>query len=136
MPSQAWDKRNAAARALGYRNYYDYRIHGYGRRPAAAPVDTYNRDRLRGHRSRADLLRQADEGALVTYNGSERNPDGTYRWVELAVIDVDGRERIYRLSGQQLTRDALRALVDQLVDAGAILTPTKSLDLTQYASDE
>lgn len=39
MASSSWEKRNAAARAKGYRSYYDYRKHGYGERPPGEPVD-------------------------------------------------------------------------------------------------
>lgn len=137
MASPAWQRRNAAARNLGYKSYYDYRVHDYGRRPPSAAVLASTRPALRGHRSAADLGRSIDQGALVTYNGSERDPTtGRFLWVELAVVDAHGNERVYRLSGKQLERKNLQKLVNAMVDAGAILAPVRAyLDLAQYASD-
>jgi hypothetical protein len=127
MASPAWQRRNSAARALGYRSYYDYRVHDYGRRPATSSVEPSDRPRLRGHRSEADLLRTIRDGSLVAFNGADRDPaTGRFRWVEIAVVSPDGRERVYRLSGKQVSAAKLKALLGSMSSAGAITEPLRA----------
>lgn len=137
MASRSWDRRNDAARAAGYKNYYDYRVHDFGRLPPSAPVVAADRPRLRGHRSAADLERDVKEGSFVTYNGSERDPrTGEYKWLEIAVVDAKGKERIYRLRGDQLNKENLQATLAAIGAAGGFLAPSKSLDIAGYANEE
>ena len=56
-PLTAAEKQNARAQALGYRNYYDYRIHDYGKRPPGEPVDPATRAKKAGARSEAAFRR-------------------------------------------------------------------------------
>lgn len=129
-PSPSWQRRNDAARAAGYRNYYDYRVHDYGRRAPSAPVEREQLSRLRGHRSGADLRRDIKPDSVVTWNGSERDPKtGRYRWVELAVIGPDGRERIYRLQGNALKKADLEKTIGSIGAAGGtVFSPYSYID--------
>jgi hypothetical protein len=129
--SPAYERRNARARSLGYRSYYDYRIHGNGSIPPAAAAATGEaRQRLRGHRSAADLRRAIREGTTVSIAGhSERDSNGQYRWLELSVLSPDGSERTYRLTGKQLQKQQLGRLVGELDHKGAAFAPTPSFDL-------
>lgn len=65
----AWQRRNARARKLGYRNYYDYRAHDYGKRPPGEEQPTGEEaKRLRGHAGPVALrraLRKPDRIALI-----------------------------------------------------------------------
>lgn len=93
-----WQKRNAAAQAKGYRNYYDYRIHQYGKRPASEePPTGEERRRLEGKRGRASLraaLRKPDRIALIV-EVPEATPR-TGQWDQMRFIvtftDADIRE--------------------------------------------
>lgn len=134
--SAAYERRNARARALGYQSYYDYRAHNHGKAPpGAARPSGETLARLRGHRSAADLTRAVRTGSLVSVLGhSERDPvSGTYKWVDIVVVDPRGRERSYRLRGSQLEQAKLRRLVADLEERGAVLSPTPSLDLRRAA---
>lgn len=132
--SPAYVARNLRAQALGYRNYYDYRIHGHGTVPPDRPAPTgETRQRLRGHRGPADLLRTNLDGALLTVTDhSERDSQGRYRWVELTVVDARGRQRTYRLSGRSLQGDRLQRTISAAQAAGGVLSPSPSLDLANY----
>lgn len=121
----AYLRRNARARSLGYKNYYDYRVHDNGRLPPAQrPLARGEaRSRARGHRSGADLVRALKPGSLVlVQNYSERDSQGRFRWVELMVIDESGRERSYRLTGKHLERANLEGLITTIHDRAAIVT--------------
>jgi len=127
MPSPQWERRNAAARAAGYRNYYDYRAHGYGKRPAEAPQYRGGElERLRGHRGGADLQRAVDRHSLVIFHNADRDAQGRFKWVELAVIDRKGNERIYRLTGEHLRGKNLRKLLKDMEKTGAVMQPVKA----------
>lgn len=135
MPPSApssWARRNANARAKGYKNYYDYRIHDFGKLPASQPPVPSGepRARLRGHRSGADLRKAVGTGDLVLVSShSQRKPDGTFDWVEVTVVDARGTERTYRLTGKQLKSGALDDLIQTIHDAGGVISPSPSLDL-------
>lgn len=139
MASAAWERRNAQARAAGYRNYYDYRVHNYGARPAREPVDPASRDLLRGHRSRADLDRMISSGRVLTITpltGDRSSRSGQYRWVEMLVVTVDGRTITYRLRGQQASRSALGGLAGTIGGAGIPFLPNPSLDVLPSLTSE
>lgn len=129
-----WQRRNAAAQARGYRNYYDYRVHRFGKiPPGQPPVAGEEKQRLRGHRSRADLVRTLGPGDLISVAGGARDPDtGRYDWVEILVIDADGREQMYRLRREHLIGEQLESLVTDLEGKGAVFSPSPSLDLRRY----
>lgn len=136
-PSAAWEKRNAKARALGYRNYYDYRAHDYGKQPASAPPAQGARlRRLRGHAGRADFLADLGEGDLIImpnglssieFDEDARDGEGAYVEIVKLVIDGDtGADRTYIL--RNLTRDELIETIAAEEAKGAIFSPAPSLD--------
>ncbi len=129
--SAQWARRNAAARDKGYASYYDYRAHNYGKIPAAAPRARGEQlSRLRGHRGRADLTRAPSlDGSVINVSGEGRNDRGQFSRIDVTVIDPDGGTRTYRLKGGHTQRDRLRELLDELEDAGAIVTIVYPADL-------
>lgn len=126
---------NARARAAGYRDYYDYRKHGYGAVPPDVPVVGAALRRARGHASAADFRREIRDGSMVLVGELQRGAKGRYTKVTITVIDIDGRERNYVLRGKALSAAMLRTLATAAVDAGATISPTKSLDLRQLAAE-
>lgn len=127
MASSAWERRNARARALGYRNYYDYRVHDFGRQPASAPAATgEDLARLRGHRGERDLLRYlAGEPELADFRilSTKRDDRGRITSAEIELVDDEGRIRRFRV------RDLdPQSLAPALIGTGArIPTYTKRL---------
>ncbi len=81
--------------------------------------------RARGHRSFADFMRGGNrEGVLVfTDSKGPRDAKGRFQWVDLKVVDPSGRERVYRLRGEQASRVNLRRAARQLSAGGAIIAP-------------
>lgn len=137
MASAAWNRRNAKARSLGYRNAYDYRIHRYGEIPPSEPgVAGEERSRYRGHRSAADLERAVGPGDIVSvWTYGPRDSEGKYKWVDMLLVTSDGKERIYRLRGRQITASRLTDLVDHIDNAGAVVSPSPSLDIHRLIGD-
>jgi hypothetical protein len=127
-----WQRRNAAAQAKGYRNYYDYRIHRFGAIPASEPAPTgEQRRRLRGHASSADLSRQLKAGGDLIFLpvGLQRNSRGQWERVQVVVLMPDGSERQYILTGAQASSENLRRLRDQMQAAGATIVAAPSIDV-------
>ena len=124
-------RRQAQARERGYESYYQRRVRLGG--PPSAPKPTGERlARARGHRSAQDLKRETGRGDLVYLGQWKRGEGGRYEWVEILVLDAEtGVERAYRLRGSQIAREALVSLGDELVEAGAVLSPSPSLDIRQ-----
>ena len=130
MASAAYARRNAAARLLGYRSYYDYRIHNHGAIPPGerAPGGEA-RARLRGHRGAADYRASLSAETLVTVQSTDRKADGQLTKVTLLVIYPGGRSRTFVLRGKALKSEQLKALVRDTEAAGAIFSPSPSLDV-------
>ncbi len=132
MATPAWERRNAAAAALGYGTptrtpYYDYRVHGFGKRAPGTPIEESDRPRLRGHRGAKDLVSFAKPGADVVYAGAERDPKtGRFKWVEIVVIAPDGTERTFRLRGKDASRAKLKALLGAIEAGGANVGPVRA----------
>lgn len=100
MASSSWDKRNAAARAKGYRNYYDYRVHRYGALLPQEPVREDERLRLAGKRGPAALrrtLRQPDRIALIVEVGGPRTTQGTWESMIYVVTYTNGDIREFEV---------------------------------------
>src|SRR4051812_22148218 len=95
----AYDKRNTRARQLGYRNYYDYRLHDNGRvPPGPIKLSTAARARRRGHRGRSDFLASLGEGDLillpygissVEFDDDARDGEGAYVEIVKLVVDAE-----------------------------------------------
>ena len=99
MASSAWEKRNAKARAAGYRNYYDYRVHNYGKRPARETVGQAEREKYQGKRGPAQLrraLKTPDRIALIIeLPASYRGSTGEVEVMRYNVTFTDGDIREY-----------------------------------------
>lgn len=131
-----WEERNAKARQAGFRNYYDYRIHGYGKIPPDEKITGERLARARGHRSRADFNRELESGDVVSVWGlGPRDQSGQYRWVDLMVQKDNGDERIFRFRANQITAEELEKLVGTVEGAGAILSPGPSLDIRRLIEE-
>ena len=115
MASAAQERRNAAARSLGYRNYYARRI-------AESRARGESLSTARGHaRDDLEAALRSSRTASVTPE-AVRGPDGRYSRVTFVVVDVDGRERRYTLKGK-ITDAKLRGIADDLKGAGVPLLP-------------
>jgi hypothetical protein len=86
--ASAWDKRNAKARKLGYKNYYDYRKHGYGKDP---PAEQPTRRSPRGKAAFKRQLRKPDQVALIVEVPEAHTPDGTWTKMRFIVTRRDGQ---------------------------------------------
>lgn len=115
MASPAYEARNARARALGFRNYYDYRIRS-GRLENPRPTGAALRV-ARGHASAADLRDWARQGGATVSRIAERDAGGRRTVVDVSYTDDRG-VRQFRLRGPQVSDDYLSDLYDDLDDAG------------------
>lgn len=111
MASAAWQARNAKAQSLGYRNYYDYRVHQYGKRPASEPAPTGRLlARLRGHgrapggrvgegaREGRRLVREAQAGDYLAVF-PHRDAAGELTGVYVTRIPMEGEPAEYLIAG-------------------------------------
>ena len=114
--SPAWQRRNARAQALGFRNYYDYRAHNYGRRPPSEePARGPELARLRGHRGPADLDRALSRGDVELMNVIQTSTDPPE--FEVLVTRADGSTATYRVRGDAAI-GRLNKQIDQLGPGG------------------
>lgn len=120
MASTAWQKRNAAARAKGYRNYYDYRAHDFGRMAPGTPAAKGERlRRLRGHAGPGDLRRALRSGRVELINAVQTGDDPPT--FDVLVVYTDGTQRSFTVKG----KDAIDDLAGQLQKAGPDGEPAK-----------
>lgn len=121
MASAAWERRNARARALGYESYYDYRAHGYGRKPASEPKAKGDElAALRGHRADADLSRRLKAGDVELVSSAQTTRDAkTGRFTKVVVDVVDAKGKTTRYTLKRLGRDDRAKLAAALGAAGA-----------------
>lgn len=142
--SERTKRDNARARALGYKDYYDYRLHDFGRvPPGPIKLSPAERAKRRGHRGRADFLSSLDEGDLiilpygissVDFDEDARDGEGAYVEIVKLVIDAStGEEREYVL--RNLTRDELIETIYEEESRGAVFSPAPSLDQRRLVSD-
>ena len=140
----AYERRNQRARELGYRNYYDYRLHKNGRiPPGPLTLSPAERARRRGHRGRNDFLRSLGEGDLillpygissVEFDESARDGEGAYAEIVKLVIDAQtGDEREYVL--RNMTRAELIETIYAEQERGAVFSPAPSLDQRRLVAD-
>lgn len=135
MAGSDWEKRNEHARRLGFRNYYDYRAHDYGKR------EKLSGDALRsarGHAGPADLERVLRSGrvAVLTQEPYDRGPDGRWREVRVSVQLVDGSQQRFQLRDEQLTDAALAPIRDAIADSGTDIYSSPSLDVLLLTDGE
>jgi len=110
----AYARRDARARAEGYRSYYDKRT--------AGARTTEERRRLGGHRSLSDLRDRLSSGVVrivdVVPYGTRNQATGRYEGIEVVVTKADGTEETYRLHGKQASARGLNALAKDLEAQG------------------
>lgn len=113
MASAAWERRNARARALGYKSYYDYRAHDNGRRPPDAPrLRGEALARSRGHRGEADLDRLIRSGRVELVNTiSTVDARGKFG-IDVLVTLADGRTIEFRIPERRAP--AIGQLIDDM----------------------
>lgn len=124
-----YERRQRRARERGFGSYYEQRVQGT--RPG-----TPERAKARGHRSRADFLAALGEGDLiilpfgitsVEFDDDARDGEGAYVEIVKLVVDAEtGTERTYTL--RNLTRDELVETIEAEQAAGAVFSPSPSLD--------
>lgn len=122
--AQSWSDRNRKAQAAGYRNYYDYRIHNYGKIPASAEPPAGLRSFLRGHRSYNDLrrrIRSTGDKRIEVWNlvPTKRNAKGQIVQAEVVVQLRDFTQETYTLRGKHLShgkRSLLREVRPERLD--------------------
>lgn len=86
--ASSWEKRNAKARKLGYKNYYDYRKHGYGAQP---PEEKPARRAPRGKAAFKRQIRKPDQVALIVEVPEAHKPDGSWTKMRFIVTRRDGK---------------------------------------------
>lgn len=129
--------RNAIARELGFRNAYELRIRGgitkarRGDITPDTPRPTGEQLRqARGHAGLFDLVREFPVGSTVAIGSNlgdlERNDNGNWDEIPVAVYGADGTERDYVL--RNLSDDELAWLLDQLDDLDADYSPDYDLN--------
>lgn len=141
--SAAYRRRNERARSLGYRDYYDYRLHDSGRLPPGPlELTPEERARRRGHRGTADFLRSLGEGDLIimpmglssiVFDEHARRGVGAFEEIVKTVIyAASGRERTFAL--RNLARNELIDTILEEQRRGAIFSPSPSLDQRRLVS--
>lgn len=145
--SSSYERRNARARAEGYRNDYDRRVHGNGTIPASEPVTAEMRQAHRGHRSYADLNRlidrlgrqgggEARDDVQVSPLGLNRDARGRWTEVDVLVLMPDGSERRFVLRGRQASQASLKRLRASLGAAGVSYLAAPSIDVFSGAIEQ
>lgn len=97
-PETAWERRNREAREKGYRNYYDYRVHDYGKRPPGEPVPPADRATRAGGRGEAafrSTLKRPGRIALIGEIYTQPRGDGTYANLKYIVTYTNGSIRTF-----------------------------------------
>lgn len=129
--------RNAEARSLGFRNYYEVRIRGglaAARRgdisPATARPTGEALRAARGHAGLFDLVAGTQHGSMVQIGANlgtlERNENDNWTAIPVQVFGPDGTERDYLL--RNLTDAELAWLLDQLDDLDVDYSPDYDLN--------
>lgn len=133
MASLRWQVRNANARAKGYKSYYDYRAHDYGRIAPSLPRLSGERLRkARGHTGYSDLLQQVRAGRVEILSqtpGERDSASGQYSDVTVDVVLTDGSQRSYTLRGKDLRGDRIDTLRGAVSAAGSDIYTNPSLDI-------
>jgi hypothetical protein len=139
VASSAWERRNAAARARGFKNvydernqraiaagfqsYYDYRARNYGKTPGRARGGELRV--LRGHAGKQDLIDRARPGGSIVSRIIERDNDGRRTKIEVQYADDRGM-RSFFLTGD-LSDAAMSDLRDILEEADVDVDPYEAV---------
>lgn len=123
---------NARAQAAGYRDYYDYRIHGYGRIPPGVQVGAAERRQYRGHAGLNELLAAINRvhrypdgtrGPLILEiqpQGTERGAGGRWRTIRFDAYLVTGQTWRFYLRGRAASHSNLLLVKAALANPGAL----------------
>ena len=118
-PRRPWtqEERNAYARGKGYRNYWDYRVHDYGRIGADKPAATGDLFRFlqgkgEGGQDLRDYVAANPGDLLISMDGQARGPDGRYDRIQVTAEHKDGGVEHFYLIGDEATQDYLDDLHD------------------------
>ena len=117
--------RNAIARSLGYRNYYEVRIRGglaAAQRgeitPETARPEGRELARARGHSGLTDLMRELEPGSTARLSTNIRNIEtddsGDFETVPITISFPDGEDRDYWLD--DISWEELEWMLDQFED--------------------
>jgi hypothetical protein len=122
VPTPAQEARNARARAEGYRNDYDRRIHDSGRIPASEPGEPA---RYRGHSGLSELLAELGQSRrriqrVAPRAMPERDARGRYREVRVEVLYTSGRQRTFYLRGRSASQRSLRIIEEATHRPGSL----------------
>lgn len=147
--SERTKRDNARARRLGYKDYYDYRLHASGRLSPQFTIAPFEVGYLRGHKEqpgtyggRIEFLLSLGEGDLiilpygissVDFDDDARKGEGAYIEITKQVIHASGRDSEYML--RNLTRQELIETIYEEQQRGAVFSPAPSLDQRRLVSD-
>ena len=112
-------RREARARAAGFKSAYDQRIRGGARATPDTPIAD-DRKRAAGHAGKTALLREFQPGSSVAVSTNLRNVlvDDSGRFtIPITVTTPDMEEREYLL--RDVDDDYLQYLIDELEDMDA-----------------
>ena len=115
MASPAVERRNARARAAGFRNYYEQRIRGGVRKavPGSPRPTGEALARARGHRGHADAIRAIPRAQSASITGMGRDSSGRFTKIAVILVDDQGDSVTYSFDWDE---DDLEALIDELDD--------------------
>jgi hypothetical protein len=145
--SERTARDNAKAKRLGYKSYYDYRLHASGQLPPRFAIAPFEVPYLRGHKGgyagRIRFLVSLGEGDLIImpsgvsateFDEGARKGVGAYLEIVKLVIDGEtGADRTYIL--RNLTRDELIDTIEEEQRRGAIFSPQPSLDQRRLVAE-
>lgn len=118
-------------RPLGYRSYYDYRVHGYGDRPASEPVSPQERRAFRGHAGLSELIHDINRATSVrgvrgpfiaelNFRGQDRGPGGRWTVIRAHALLRGGGERFYYLRRSSASHANLLLVKAAMANPGAL----------------
>lgn len=128
--SAAQQRRNARARALGFRNDYERRTRG---KPGAGKPSSEELRRRRGHpvgpEEFLDFIQPGDEVMLADHISKvDKTASGKFGTIRKLVVPKDVTRQPREFVIQNLTKATLRAMIQAEIAAGGELTPQPSLD--------
>lgn len=132
--ASAYDRRNARARAAGFKNYYEQRIRGgvEQARPSTPRPEGEELSRMRGHRGPADLEQLLASGRVemvtaIAPSGG-RDDKGRWRAIDWRITLDDGSDKDFTIRAS-ITPEQLNRLRDAIRDQGILYLPRPSVDV-------
>lgn len=122
MASTAWERRNARARELGFKNYYEQRTR---RTPGGEKPSRDELRRRRGHAGKADLDRTLRSGNVELINVVQTRWDPPT--FDLLLTMKDGSQRTFYVKGEPEVRHFRLQLDDLGADRPEIVGSPRGL---------